>query len=519
MTDPLRFDELDDPQLLLETLGSFWARFYAGSDNVGQILYARGRLTAQAELSFYELLASMSRLTVPVFHTDNWFALTLKESERNNTTAALARFDETDETFREGGLRYGIAGTEIFTWPAPAGLHSVKCLFNRLAAASLSWISGVDFVVNPDEPPAISFRRDPFLDERVPKRDIVDADTGAVSDRECLLWLYRGQFDLDLIYRQFGYALGLKLRSSAVYRELVNAVFDALISGGTADDTDRVLAAAAGVPLVETAGEIVEDIFVDDRALWVITDKQAYRHGRRANAAVEIGAVLSVGQSLTDALRISEFGDGATPADVPALALGRGFLGAGYYQDLVFENKVVPLQVTQDVDGWTRVEFAIGGLPADVAKFWDQVHLKGRLAGKTLAMLLDQRPAAAQDNAPTAMALPATINPLGFLAGNVLRNHIWLARLRPRSFGADALGLAALPLLRRIKPVHSACIVLVELAIDDPAVILDGPGDESSAGYVERFDHFLGNAGGDAVDGAALIVERVRARTAPVYCK
>jgi hypothetical protein len=52
-------------------------------------------------------------------------------------------------------------------------------------------------------------------------------------------------------------------------------------------------------------------------------------------------------------------------------------LGYGFFGGLVFENKDVPVTVEEDVDGYTKVSWSLGGFSLDVEKFWEDVHASG----------------------------------------------------------------------------------------------------------------------------------------------
>lgn len=505
----------DEPEKLLDVLGSFWSTSYRGSFPVESLLHARAQLDAQNHLDLLHLIACMSRYTVPVFRTDNWFLLRLPESGRNATAANLAAFDGAHAF--DGEVAWGLpVGTPKYLWALPEGLTRARLALNRITEASLTLTEGVDFIIDAERG-VIAFRADPFASELVSIRDVVEDNE--VVDREAALWLYRGEFDYATVYGQFGYALGVRLRSSEGYRELVNAVFDALVDGGTQHSTDQAFAAMAGVPLVGTSGEVVEDIFLDARNLWVITDKGAYRYHRRANPVVGVGDVLTGGQSLTDTLEFMEFGSGQLSTGLRALAVPQGHLAAGYHADVVFENKVVPLVVEEGVTGYTRVSFEVGGYPGDVERFWDEAHERGVAAGQTLAMLLDRRPEGARDTQPTAAALPAEVNPLEFLAQNVFRNNLYVVVARPATFGTTALGLHNAPILRKAIPPHTAVLVLVELAVADDPVILDAPGDDARPGCQERLSGYSAAGHVEAMDPGALVVERVRGRRLGGFCQ
>jgi hypothetical protein len=167
-----------------------------------------------------------------------------------------------------------------------------------------------------------------------------------------------------------------------------------------------------------------------------------------------------------------------------ALALDNGFLSSCFYGDLVFENKDVPLHVnTRHRTGYTYVHFDLNGLPADVNKFFEEVHSRGIVLAQqqrneecapphkklgTLAHILDRRKYA--ETEPGPQHLPATINPLRFLIENVLRNNVFVVRVAVSALGQKHLGLYNIRHLRQLLPPQTAMIVVFEVAAKPDAI-------------------------------------------------
>jgi hypothetical protein len=394
-----------------------------------------------------------------------------------------------------------------------------------MAEPSLTLSNELDFTLTAG---SITFYADPFQDVRVAKQPVYQ--DGVVVDEAAVLWVFRGQFDWGQIYRQFAYVLGLQLQSSRGYRDIMNAVFDAIVGGTTQRSLQLATSVITGIPLVIEAEETVVEVANDAQHLLVATDQNVYRFKTTTTASVAVGDVVHVGDSLVDALAFYELNRGAVPAEIPALAMGPGFLASCYYGDLVFENKEVPLETTEAEDapyGYTYVRFGLGGFPLDVTKFFDDMHLRGIAEAErpitacevvetiaipevgmddryirlgTLAHRLDTRTVKVGE--PTAAALPATINPLQFLAANVLRNNLTVIRVNMSGLGADALGLHQAGLFHRIMPPHTAVIVLVVLDTEvdsiDPATYINDSNVTTLIGVSPRVDTILA---ADVYDG------------------
>lgn len=486
----------DQPTALLATLGGWWADGYQGRDQVSAVVRSKSQVENQTMLDVMELIAALSRYTVPIYHKDNWYAFYLLESQRNDASTSLLRYDDAGATYDTGDLYDVPQDRPNHAFPRPDDLVDAPIMFNRFTDPTLTWETGVDYVFRDN---AVIFRENPFDDVRVAKRPVYE--DGVIVDQEALMWVFRGDFDWDTIYRQFGYAVGVRLQSSLGYRELLNAVWDAMVGGTSKQQVLTAFSAMSGVPLVRETQETVVDIDADRKHRLILTDQHVYKFHPDATPIVEVGDTVQRGQSLTDTLTIHEFNRGETPDTLLALAMGKGFLSSCFYSDLIFENLEVPLTViTDDPSGFTKVTWPLGGFPLDVDHFFDEMHARGvaeatrpideceevetvlypaddcdetneyaRLG--TIAHLLDLRPEKVGE--PTASNLPATINPLQFLVANVLRNNAYLVRVKVATTGRDKLGLYNARLLTKIVPPHTAMILLAEMTAQSDPVTVD----------------------------------------------
>lgn len=515
MTSSYPFSLSQNAERMLSLLGSFWSSTFSRLNQVGSLVDAVAARDVQHYLNILDLVASISRFRLPVFHVENWYLLRLRESERNRTERNAVRYGDDNVYGESSGLTYGaLRADELFSWPLPSGLVGARTVLNRITQSSVVLTGGVDFAV---EGGTINFRDDPFNNPDVLIQDVFQ--NGVVVDREAALWVWRGEFDWQNVYQQFGYAIGVYAASSEGYKTLVNAVFDGLVEGTSVRCVQQLWSALCAVPVVLSDRETVEQIIVRSDSQSVVTNRNVYRFSAADEILVDVGDVLPAGATMSAALRFFEFNRGQLPTELSALAVGPGVLSVGYFGDLVFENKTVPLVVTENVDGYTRVSFEIGGLATDVEKFWDDVHSGGVSSGQTLAMLLDQRDADRRDTQPTAMALPATVNPLGFLTANVLRNNAYAVIVRPHAFGPNALDVNRRDVQRKLVPPHTLGLVITELAGLRDAVIMDGAGSSDEPGYRETVTLTPMLRAPDTLSGVGDVSERVRLRQITGKCQ
>lgn len=511
-------NDFDNPDKLLELLGSFWATTYQGSSPLLiDLAAAAGTMAQQTHRQFIELVCSVSRYDVPIYHQDNWYALRILESELNTDASLIAKYSTpaasnynttTSQTY--GGL----PARTLYSIAKPEGLHDVKVIFNRLTAPSVELVQGIDYWLDDS---IITVRDNPFDNPLIPKRDVLSGNN-TIIDRECVLWLYQGQWDWKVVYEQFGYALRLQLESSEGYKQFINAIFDSFVTGTCIRTQQAALAAAFGVPLVIEAEETVEAIAPDNYRLNIITDQHVYQFPLTTTATVSVGDVVRAGDTLTDLFRIFELNRGTVLAsdDVSALTLGKGVLASGFWGDITFDNSTKAIVVELGVDGYTKVSWDLGGFPYDVEKFWEDVHSQGVAAGQTLAMLLDVRETPVGQ--PTAASIPFTVNPLQFLADNLLRNNAYIVKVKAGINVTEKLAFVPIAQLRKIQPPHTLMILIAELVSSDLPVIMDGPGTLIKPGYEEQISSFPCMVVTETLNAATFIAEDVRSSTIGGRC-
>jgi hypothetical protein len=476
---------------LLAQLGSFWFNIFEDWHKLQVHMRSSGYEAAQTYLNYLETIATLSRFEVPVFHTEDWYLLTARQSDS----------DSIPSIYQAGDLVYG--GQTGLVAGRPAGFvqtyggtdnpnlrqvrmpdNLVDCPFvlqNLVVHPSKTWVVGVDYDIDKNRN-LIRFRDDPFADPLVAKRDVVDSN-GDVVDTEIGIWVYKGNFDLNYIWIHFGYVLGIKLGSSEFYKDLVNAVWDARIIGGLTQATlTRFLAAMSGAPTVLSPQETVEVVRTEETSQLIVTDVHVYRAPLGAWVNVMAGDVVYLGDVLTDAFEVVELSTNAPDYSlIPAMAMSNNFLSGGYFAELSFRNHDVALEyLGLDENNKAVVRFEVGGFPADVELFWEGVHARGVADGQTLANLLDVREDPQTEPIPSN--LPATINPLQFVMENLLRNNLFVIRARAASFNEDAPGINVFKYLRSIIPPHTTYIVFVEQTVSMETVDLSAPGGEDEPG-------------------------------------
>jgi hypothetical protein len=416
---PTPADRLPD---LVALVGDFWTERYGGAGLVVDIL--RGVDQDQVQL-FDDLLAvqdSIGRRACPIAHIDQVSRIVIKHST-------------------------GASG--VYPWPADSTAYLIA---DDPVAANTLLVEGVHYTLNGD---AITFLVDPFVDPAFNSYPVLEA--GVEVDQAIDLWAIRLRRDLDWINTQFGFIVGIPSPSTEASRTATVALLDALSGGTTHGQVASFASACAGIPLC-AGNETVEVSTVDQAGRLVITDASVYRFPATATPVVTVGQVLAKHAPLVDTLTVFESRGGSMP-DLTSITLDAGHLDPTIAGPLTFGASPTALNVTLNVSGYTRVDWALGGAGGDVVQFFDRLHAKGIAAGKTLAMCLDTRPQP-QSTQPTAAHLPTTIAPLAFLFANALRSGAYVIHVAG-DLGAGALGLGQLDKLRQVIPPATAGFVIV----------------------------------------------------------
>lgn len=488
----------DNATTATSLLGSWWSRTYEGREQVAALVAAKLSLARQQLTSLQEFEQSLSRQTVPIYHRQLWYPLTLRKSHQNTSSSVYPRYDGSihyDDSWRYDRPRQQPG----YAFTAPPNLRHAPVIVNHFDNPTLVLSYDTGFTIRDA---TIVFRDNLFEDPRVELSNVYDGNE--LVDVETTLWIYRGDFDTDLLHQQFGYVVGLDVPSSPAGRDLLNAIYDSLVGGTSAATTQAAICAVTSVKAA-AEDETILDVVQTATALTIITDKHAYSYHPDDSAVVTVGQHVRRGQLLTSAVRLTSFNTGQVPADVRALTFGRGLLAPCMLYELTFVNQEVPLLVNTDhPSGFTYVKWEMSGFPADVQKFFDLMHERGVAASQkpfdacntsiptitypndddptaavtlqcgTLAHFLDRRTQRVGE--PTASHLPNTINPLELIAQTVLRNNTSLVTIDVQQLPTSRLGLHNLQFLHRTVNPEAITLILLDLTATTTSVTVEHVG-------------------------------------------
>lgn len=513
MTTPTTYpNDVTYGEQFLTALGSFWYWYFQEKGKLRQHLDAVGHRQGQTERDYLEVVDIIGRYTVPVFHSEDWYLLVLKASDKDEVKNV---YGQGLEYGNDGA--YGDAQTAEFLFPLPEDdffgqlTELPYTIHNRVLYPSKSWTQGAEYDID-KERGLIRFLDDPFDSGYVAKRDVYN-DEGELVDEEIGLWVFRGQWDQEYIYKYWSFAVAMVAESTEFFKDLTNALWDAYAFGSNMQSLQMMISAMLGVPFIIEPTETVEDIIEEPTRKLVTTDKNAYSFSSEANVVVNIGDTLFAGQELTDAVTVVDCaGNMPDYSQLSGISLNEKYLSGGYFSELVFENGSVDVEYEGvNSSGKAVVTFRIQGYPADVDLFFDKsMEIALSTGDRTLAELLDLRDNPATQ--PLPINLPSQLNPLEFALDRIMRNNLWFMKIRTSAVNPDAPGLAYLRHIRPVVPPHTSLLIFVEISPSTDTIDLSEVGDDDTPGVSEQTERFTGGAAEDeydAVDDAVIGVFRV----------
>jgi len=444
-------DRIDDSQAISTLPGSFWTETYAGHSQVTSICDAVAEAGRQSLVTAEELAASTGRESALPYRRTTWHPLTLKLSELNASRAALLRFgDGAVLGPQSDGSRYyfGVSRQTYYTFPTPTNLKRFSYAATRISSPGRVWLVGVDVLFD-HERSLLLFLDNP-LDEPTAAVSSVFHNSD-LSDASLTLWLADAEFDHGDVYEQHGFVFGMPPQQDSAWQQPgLIALADNVVGGTNLSDFMALLSAGTGVPLT-TEAEVVEHIVEDRHGVAVVTDKNCHRLPAGSASTVAVGDTLLAGTFVGSGVRVATFQNGIVPAWLNAIAIGRGLLDRSIAGEFLLQNADVPF-ITQTTSGSPVSRFEIGGLPAESAAFFREVHT--RLAANESSLFDVVGNWQGED-------YPTIINPLAFFADQWFRCSLVVVHLTQASLRSK--GVSHLRLLPRVFPPHLLLLVVIDL--------------------------------------------------------
>ena len=471
-------DDLDTPNKAQALMGGYWAEVYEGKDQIQDLVYSRNTLWQQARDGWEDAYRSKSRLLITPVTTKNWLYFPIMQSKGSSPKDNHGG----GRNYGESEFQYGVSVG--YSWDLPTGVVSISQIYNRISDPSSSLIETIDFYID-NKINKIVFSKDPFSNPNFAVATVNSQD--GTSDKQLAMWAFNPKIDKRSIQLIYGTPIGADGKSTDDYKKYVNGIYDSMILGMSSGKLGNMLGSALSLP-VSYSDETVERVHDTTRKV-IVTDKRVYFVPNGATSSVVVGDKVKEGQSLSDALVVTELKRNCDISDIKAVNLTKGFVGNGFMYDIGFVNDFVIPTVTSTSDGSTDFRFYIGGHPLDVERFWEMVNDRGAAMGLTLAEGLDKR--ADKIGQPEKESLPGYINPLRFLVDEMMPGGFTLVSIKVASISD---GLPNLTMIPDLIPLGSGIFFIFEapLAIDSLFDVQSNSEDKYTAletveGYIEPY--------------------------------
>jgi hypothetical protein len=509
-----------DPNILLQSLGSFWTQMFQDGP------FLRGYTIAQAEeliqhyTNLLEVINSYSVDSVPVFHTERWLPIVIKKSEFA-TNPLLFQPDDAvfgsqpaDDPYYAGVIfKFGFAKTansRVYSFQAPAELKDFSVISNRVFDPSRIFVRQVDVSF---EKGVLYFNKDIFAIDDIPKANLIgedgvplrfkDVNGNEHDDQVLVLWVYHAKTDQDLLYKNYGYLFDLRLTNDEAYKDILQSILKLFTGGPTVRAIKALSAAFIGVKPVVNTEETITEVFTTATERHVITDKQSYSFDIYYQLApgLAVGSKVFAGDVLVDAVEYFDniqsrrwwenrvipkisYQDLETTVKTPQMSFPPQMFLGNYKHAFTFKNGIE--LVTADATG--NITFPIEGDPDEVELFHQHLNLSKETIKSKLGL---------------ANGSAVVINPLDFIFDNFLKYNTALIKFNFKEINQAGTFMSFFKVIKTCLPKHVYFIFYFDFSIDSDEYDLLNDGTMIELNGVPTFTN------SDGTDGEGFFEEEV----------
>jgi hypothetical protein len=473
--------DLSNSDYFREFLGSCWNHVYSGHKLAGGVAAFSSHAVLQQyqdmidavnRLSISTVTPTVTELTKPVIFRQSNFSTGPDKLVMGGGQVFGRQPEGTDfragDTFEFGGLerksgRYYVGVDDSVVSIGPVIVNSLK-------EPSLVWIEGVDFILSDG---VVAFKTNPFEDPRIPQRKVA-SDTSDEGESEIVLWMTGVQSNSGEFQQHFGFAAPKLNPGSSEYFEAVRVCMRVIADGPSLSAIDHLIASLLGLPCVRESREEVLSISSHNGLPLVVTDLGLYlvKEGFSVRPEVVPGAVLECGHPLSDG---SEVFDRTSQRkwwiDLDGLLLGEAFFDPRIKSTLGFINSAYPVVLgeIEDCDGeiGRSASFHLAGGAADVERFWEIAKENGTRLKSPFGNKIYTQAGAVGDDGKPDFELTVMINPLQFLAEQLIRDSVVVVQIKNASRLPMENLFQCAPLIKKLMPAWLGMIILVNVTVDD----------------------------------------------------
>ena len=432
-----------DGQYLYRSLGSFWTQVFKDKKVLQGYTTAFAEELIQQQYNLMQVLKQYSVKDIDLFSSVKWKPIQIKKSEFNKAPfifesagAVFGKQPSSDPFYADSLFRFGYPketdGKSIFSFAPNFKLAKFGGIANRVISPSLLLLPGVNVAINND---VLYFNVDLFDNDYIPKAAILndlgepavytDLEGKKHEDQLIVLWVYLAEIDEQALYRNFGVLFDVKLDTTQNYKDLLAALMNLSVEGGTIAALSKAFAAISSAPMVIESSETVEDVYELGLYKYLITDKNTYRIkiDQSFISEIQVGSELEAGKILIDSIKIADtvLSQNWWNKEIKAnkLAFPSYVFAANIKYQLFFENDIKLITYYGDpsaAPSTYKINFPTLGRPKDVKAFQDYINKpenKSELVRK-LGLQLNK-------------GMP--INPMEYVFVNMFKNNTLLLKV------------------------------------------------------------------------------------------
>lgn len=307
---------------LYSALGSFWTSLFSEKDTLRGYTLGQAEEITQRYLDFIEVVSSFAIDETPLFHKVNWQPLTLYKSQLSRVNfvfeeneATFGPQDSSDPIYQGVTFRFGRdkqPSAEVYTYQPTEKIHYAGVIADKILQPTKLLNAGVDYKIEENifyfnvDPFTLGFPTSQVVNEDGAVVTFTDIDGETKEDERLILWLYSADLDTSIVYNNFGaWLINLPASSTDGYKKLISSLMKIAVNGPTMYQLTLCLAAALEIPVV-TQPEVVESVFLDGYAQYVVTDKTVHKvkNEHTIKDTIVAGYNLKKGELLTTNLSI-----------------------------------------------------------------------------------------------------------------------------------------------------------------------------------------------------------------------
>ena len=437
-------------EYLYRMFGPFWNQVWQEPSLVETATAAFREAYNRLEGDRSRIQDNLNRFAIPLSFYRHFNYRLVREHELGQGYRPLGTFNLGE------GARLGELQDFPPVWTlAMAQPTHVELLLDKPVQPTVIWQRGQEFDYADG---FIHFYKNPF--EAGFLSDVTSTD--GVLARTCKFWMCDTKFDVRSVKDFFGVYFGVQTPTTEYYKRLVNIIWDLALEGATIRHTTAFLCALADTDVALEDGK-VEAVWTENGRVYVATPNHLHSAPDVASAIVSPDDIVEMGQNLFDSVTILKGSDTIPSADFPMLHLGREFISARYEGGILLQNRSFLL---------TNSRFQVGGLPATVDAWWDDVEADMAARGADLWA-----------TETSGQRYPYQLNPFDFIRQHVLKTNSLFITMNRLAVPDPETNFKFLNYLLDYMPAATTFFMYIGAVLDDEPLSSLNMVDSDGEGY------------------------------------